>query len=169
MTTVQLYDFETQTLTDIPASELAPGYISAKVLGIDGMVYVKASQAKPATKFRQPPFTDPEVLAKFERFSKTFRNVYRKTSQEWADGFRYDSHPEGQIAWWEVAAAAFEYFTVGKNLSLLHERDYYQIVMSYFNNGPKFALYTVELTRLSNARARGVIATLEKLRGNRTH
>lgn len=46
MNTVRLYDFETKILTDIPASELAPGYINSQVRGIEGTVFVKASQAK---------------------------------------------------------------------------------------------------------------------------
>ena len=167
MNTVRLYDFETKTLTDIPASELAPGYINSQVQGIEGTVFVKASQAKSPTEFRQPPFTDPKVLAKFERFSKTFKDVCRKTPQEWADGFRYDTTPAREIAWWERTATAFEHFTLGKNLSLLHLRDYFELVCSCFNNGSRHALQTVSLTRLSRARARGVIAEIARTWGQR--
>ena len=90
-----------------------------------------------------------------------FKDVNPMTPEQWADGFRYDTHPDKEIEWWTNLGGAFKYFTEGKGMSLEHRKDYYELCVSYFNNGPA-ALQTVTLRRLSKARAKGVIEILKK-------
>ena len=66
MNTVRIYDFDTKTTTEIPADELAPGYVLAITEGKEGEFYVDASKTKSSPAYRHPPFTDPRELAVFK-------------------------------------------------------------------------------------------------------
>src|SRR5437660_1795022 len=86
---VRVYDFETQKITTIPAAELASGMIKAQVQGIDGEVYVEASQVRLGGDYRHPPF-DAERKALMRHLAEVFADVYPITAEQWEDGFRRD-------------------------------------------------------------------------------
>lgn len=158
MNKVRLYEFGSGIITTIPATELASGFVRARVQGVEGEVYVNAEEAarRLPTHHRHPPFP-PEYRDIFEELSETFRDVYRKTPEEWEDGFRYDTNPDGQIWLWLAMATAFRTLTETKHLSNDRKKDYFDIVLSVFNNGPDVALETVELRATSKGEAGRIV------------
>lgn len=164
METIKFYDPETKTTIEMPAAELAPGCVAAKIEGIEGTVYVATDKLVSNLGYSHPPFSE-QHMELFKLFSETFEDVYRKTPEEWADGFRKDSHPEKEIEIWTSIGGAYNYFTKGKSMSPEHRMDYFRLVLMYFTNGPETVLGTVQLERLSQARAKAVIAKIKE--GNR--
>lgn len=158
MRSVRIFDFHTKTLTEIPESELAPGFVRAKVDGVDGEVYIDSSSGT-KSDFRHPPF-DAETGEVFAEFADIFAAVFPMTVDEWEDGFRRDMHPETEIDGWKRIAAAFLHFTGDKKMPDEARKDCFRIILSCFNNGCSAALEVVELHRLSKARARGVVGEI---------
>jgi len=160
MRSVRIYDFDTKTLTEIPESELAPGYVRATVVGVEGEVYIPVGEGK-KSEYQHPPF-DTETQKVFADFSEIFAEVLPMTVAQWEDGFRRDMHPEKEIEGWKRIAAAYLYFTEDKKMPDEARKDYFRIVLSCFNNGCSTALEVMELGRLSKARARGVVSEIRE-------
>jgi hypothetical protein len=131
------------------------------VEGIEGAVYLRADSVKQNPSFAHPPFDSPH-MALFEDFAELFKDVYPRSAQEWADGFRKDSHPEKEIAVWTAIGRAYSHFTSGKNVSPEQQRDYFRLILGCANNGPKAVLETIQLKCLSWGDAQAVIARLVK-------
>src|SRR5262245_15758994 len=113
--TVRVYDLETKTITTIPAQELAPGMVRAKVVGIEGEVFIEAAQMG-ETPYRQPPFSEG-IRKRLEEIRNTFMEVRPLSLEEWEDGFRRDTKPAKEIGLWMWMGAAYKYFTKGRSLS----------------------------------------------------
>src|SRR5687768_10453326 len=95
--TVRVFDFETKQLTTIPAAELAPGMVQARVQGI-GTVYISAGQAVKLQGFRHPPM--PEMRENFAKIKASLDEVFPMSLEQWENGFRRDTNPEREIAFW---------------------------------------------------------------------
>jgi hypothetical protein len=160
MKIIKLYDFDTQLVTEIPMSELAPGYIRVTVAGV-GEVFVRSDSAKESEVFRHPPL-DAGLKKLMRDFSKLFRDVYPRTSEQWEDGFRRDTHPEREIEIWANIGGAFNHFTRGKKLNIHEKRDVFGIIMSCFNNGPDAALECYQPEALSRATAQQIVSQLRE-------
>ncbi len=158
---VRVYDFETQKITTIPAAELASGMIKAQVEGIDGEVYVEASQVRPGGDYRHPPF-DEERKAVMRQLAEVFADVYPITAEQWEDGFRRDMHIDKEIGLWCRMAQALQHFTEDGAQSLEQRREIYQVISACVTNGPHNALRTVSLRTLARPRAKAIIAFMEQ-------
>jgi hypothetical protein len=154
--TVRLYDFRTKQLTKIPARELAPGMVRARITGIDGEVFVDAAQVLRGGEVRHPPFPDA-VREQLRRLYETFQDVYPKTLEEWEDGFRRDMHPEREIALWEYMATVFEHFTAGRSLNPEQRRDIYLVILTCMNNGKENVLVTTNPQTLSRKQVNEIV------------
>jgi hypothetical protein len=162
--TVRVYDFQTEQLTTIPASELAQGMVRARVIGIEGDVWVAASQAIPS-EYRHPPF--PEDIRDYLRqLQKTFADVYPRTIEQWEDGFRRDTHPDREIALWLYMGDVFEHFTSGQPLDADQKRDIFQVILASVNNGTKHVLATTNPRTLSKKRVREIVDWMAKGRAS---
>ena len=161
METINILDLETRNTTEIPASELAPGYIQARIEGSAETVFVKAAAINKSAPPRHPPFS-PEVRKTMERFATTFSDVHPITAERWEYGFRQDQNPAKEIALWCLIENAFKHFTEGKHLPLAAKQDYFNIILSVVNNGSAIALELVSLRKLSRRRARSVVAWLTR-------
>ena len=159
---VRIYDYSTKTLTEIPATELAPGYVRVRIIGIDGKVFVKADEINMSSEYAHPPFDD-QTRAVFASFCETFVDIWPHTIEEWEHGFRMDQYPEQEIEVWKKIEAAYKHFTDQKKVPIDAKRDYFNIALSFVNNGYAAALEVIELRRLSKARARNVVRELQKM------
>lgn len=93
-----MYDFDTQTLSAIPAAELAPGMVRVRMNGVEGSVWVEAARLQKSPD-RHPPF--PEQGRDYLRQIKAaLDEVYPLTLEAWEDGFRRDHNAEREIATW---------------------------------------------------------------------
>jgi len=154
--TVQIYDPKTKHISQIPESELAPGWIKAKIQGTDRVFFVEAAQLNSKGEFKHERFTgERRRLMKY--FSRVFASVYPRTRQEWEDEFRKDQNPDKEIAIWTVIADVFEYFTKGRSFPFKTKMDYFRIIVSWSINGLDAALQVINLKMLSMEQAQEVI------------
>jgi hypothetical protein len=95
---VPVYDFDTRQVHLIPAAELAPGMVRARLNGVEDEVWVDASRLQ-QNVHQQPPFPE-EVRDLFRQLKAALDEVYPMSLEQWEDGFRRDSNPEPEIAYW---------------------------------------------------------------------
>jgi len=107
--TVRFYDFESQSVINIPRSELRPGLIQAQIEGIDGTVWVSPDRST-TVPVRHEPF-DEEIRYAIRKIHDTFAEHRDLSLTEWEDGFRCDMEPAGEIALWLHAADVYTKFT----------------------------------------------------------
>jgi hypothetical protein len=159
-THARIFDMDTKEITEVPKSELAPGFILSSVEGVEGEVYVDASKMKDGT-IKHPPF-DAETRSLFKLFSKGFKDVYPRTVAEWEDGFRRDAHPMKEIKLWANIGGAFGFLTKGKKMSVVEKRDIFHIIVAATNVGADDCLHFVKLEVLSREKAQEIVALLKK-------
>jgi len=125
---VRIYDFNTRKATEIPADELTPGMLPARIEGV-GRVWVDPTQIKSSTTdYFHPPFP-PETRGKIERIAHALREVHPQTVAQWEDGFRRDMHAEWQVFLFACTAEAYTRLTEGRDLSHLQKADLYRAVL----------------------------------------
>lgn len=160
--TVRVLDSQTGKIISIPASELAPGMVLARMdspEGDLGEVYVDASTVETAP-LRHPPFDDNgrEFL---RRLAYHLAEVCPRTVEDWEDGFRRDTHPEKEMLVWANIVNSYLHFSAGRVRELTKKQDIFLLLVSYFTNGPEAALATTPLRALSRKRAAEIVAEVE--------
>jgi len=108
MSTVRFYDFENRRVIDIPAAELAPGSVKVQLNGSDEVVWMEARHLKPTSKPRHQSLS-PELNEAIRRIKDCFQEQNPMAFEEWEEGFRFDAHPEKEIAYWLRAAVVFRH------------------------------------------------------------
>ena len=98
---MRVYDFATKSLLAIPASELAPGYICAKVPGVEGNVYVKTPGEFAPVK---PHHDMSEECKRVIRY-------YADITQE-VDRRSFDQHVAGMLGERRLLAELFKLFCI---------------------------------------------------------
>lgn len=154
--TVRIYNLQTQKSLEIPATELAPGYVKAQVEGVEGPVFIKANDSQLSREKHNHDLS--ELIPTLRDIYDKVKAVYRITWEKWIDGFQFDANPEREIAIWMVIAEKYFALTEGKQLSLDVRKEYFQIILSTVNNGPAIALEVVKLKHVSKTQAKHIVA-----------
>jgi hypothetical protein len=151
MKKVEVYSLAKKTRTTIPASELAPTMVLANVKGV-GTVFVDALEVKPGvdTKKALPEGFDRIAAATLAVIKSC---VHWADEKGWLEGFRKDTHPVRELFGWMKVAFIFHELTHGGTDAPEIQRDVFTVCVQTLNNG-EHALETVELTRISTARAK---------------
>jgi hypothetical protein len=105
---VPFFDVESGRVVRIPASELRPGAVQARVQGIEGLVWLLPDQLKQGP-VQHPPF-DEGIRAYIRQIQEAFAEHRALSFNEWEEGFRRDAHPEREIAIWSHAADIYTAF-----------------------------------------------------------
>jgi hypothetical protein len=158
--TVRVLDTKTHTITTIPASELAPGMVRARVAGIEGDVWIDASTLHPNEGYAHPPFTG-ELRQKIETIQELMAEVLPKSYEEWEDGFRRDQHPESEIAIWCNLALGYRFLTDGQDYPDEAKREVLRILLACINNGREHVLATVTPQFFSREQVREMLDRLD--------
>ena len=108
METVRFYDVDSGKVVTIPASELAPGAVRARVHGIEGIVWLLPDKLQQG-ELKHPPF-DEDIRAYIRQIQATFAEHRPLSFEEWEDGFRRDADPAQEIALWSHAADVYKAF-----------------------------------------------------------
>jgi hypothetical protein len=153
---VRVYDFDSRTLTTIPAAELSSSMIRAKVQGIEGEVWVDGSQVKLKDKYQHPPFSE-ETRELLKQIQETFKDMCPKTVEEWEDGFRKDTHPDREIAIWLHMGKAYAHFTAGRVVDPDQKQDILNVILACVTNGKDYVLQTTNPRTLSRKRVKEII------------
>jgi hypothetical protein len=154
--TVQIYNFETEQVMTIPASELAPGMVEAEVQGI-GRVWIDPSKTKEIPGFRHRPLSE-EARHLIRTIKSSLDEVYPKSLTEWEDGFRKDSNPEYEIALWLHIASVFERFTQNRSLSFSERHEYFKVLVTCSLSSKEHVFEVLQLHHLPKQEAEKVVA-----------
>jgi hypothetical protein len=107
---VPLYDFKTQTISTIPASELAPGMVQVTVRRDDGTVeegvWVE-NTALELNAYQHPQFSE-EVRVYFQRLKASLDDVYPQSLEQWEDLFRRDRDWQSELRIWLHIARVYD-------------------------------------------------------------
>ena len=107
-------------------------------------------------KVKHPPF-DKRIRKIIRHIQKTFAEHDKRSVKVWEDGFRSDTHPEKEIAYWSHAADIYKEFASGE---VSHERcaDIYRcIVTCLITITPESVWHVFKPTVLSRAEAEQIV------------
>jgi hypothetical protein len=151
---VPYFDTEAKRVVRIPASELRPGVVQARVQGIDELVWISPEQLHPG-ELRHPPF-DEDVRAYIRQIHEAFAEQRPLSFDEWEDGFRRDGHPEREIALWVHAANVYSAFTASER-SAERRADVYRIIVAAMTAPRDKIWHVLKLSAMSRDEAEPVI------------
>jgi hypothetical protein len=151
---VRFFDVEGGRVVQIPASELRPGTVQARVQGIEGLVWLLPDQLKEG-EVQHPPF-DEDVRAYVRQIQEAFAEHRPLSFAEWEDGFRRDAEPAREIALWSHAADVYRAFA-GTEPSAERRKDVYRCIVACLTAGPDTVWHVLEPAVLSRAEAEQVI------------
>ncbi|MBC8141808.1 MAG: hypothetical protein H7Y38_10260 [Armatimonadetes bacterium] len=155
--TVPVYDIPTKKIIRIPAAELAPGMIQARINGIEEVVWVDAGQLSEGN-IKHPPFA-AERHRELEAMYATLSEVYPISFAEWEEGFRRDQNPANEIAIWKHIADVYERFALRDNqTSPARRKDYFRLILTCSNSPRQNIWQVTQLETLSRAEAEPVVA-----------
>jgi hypothetical protein len=93
---VRYYDVPARRVVQMPAAELRPGCVQARVQGIDGVVWVSTDQVQQGP-LRHPPF-EGDVRDYIRQIQEAFAEHRALSFEEWEEGFRRDGNQLREIA-----------------------------------------------------------------------
>ncbi len=152
--TVTLYDPETETFTDIPESELAPGMMRVELEGRDGVVWVEIGKLT-HSEYQHSPF-GAERRDLIEIIQESFPGVYDKSYKFWEDGFRRDANPDNEIRIWLHIAEIYSKFAKGKPLE--YRGELFSLVLACSNCGRERMKFVFESKLISDEEIEKVVA-----------
>jgi hypothetical protein len=151
---VRFYDSENDRIIQIPASELAPGVIEARVVGIDGLVWIDSSNLQ-LGDIKHPPFAD-DVREYIRKTENTFKEHRDLSFDEWEEGFRRDVDPIQEIALWVHAADVYSAFA-DSEVAADRREDIYRCILACLTSSPDHVWHVLDLTALSRDEAAQVV------------
>lgn len=152
---VSLYDVPSRRIVRIPASELGPGYIQARVQGIDEIVWVRADQLQQGA-IQHPPF-DEEVRSYIKDICSVFSEHRKLSLEEWEDGFRRDHNPRSEIALWHHAAEMYQAFTLLES-SAERRAEIYRIIVACLTTNHDSVWQVIQWRSLTRAEVEEIIS-----------
>lgn len=152
---VPFFDFETGRVVQIPAAELRPGAVQARVQGIEGIVWILANQIKPGA-FQLEEFDD-EVRELIREIQTAFAEHRPLSLEEWEEGFRRDANAEQEIALWPHAANVYSDFAVYEPEPSRRDETY-RCVIACLISGPEALWHVFKPELLGRAKAEEIVA-----------
>lgn len=153
---VNVLDIATQTISRIPARELAPFMVQVKLHGTEDMVWADSRELK-ESEYRHPPFSE-EIRDLLRKIKSSLDEFYCLSLEEWEDGFRRDTNPENEIAIWLHFSAVYRNLTMSRDLSREQRHDYFKVLMTCLNSPREHVLHVFQPTAISIEEAENVIA-----------
>ncbi len=157
---VRIYDFKTEEVREIPAAELAPGYIQANVAGV-GTVWINSAHATQG-EYRHGPFGNEMRAFIDKRIRVPLLEAFPKTLEEWEEGFRRDLNVEQELAVWVFLADKLTEFTKAEQLNTMQQTEALNIMLHCTTGAPENALEVVTLVHLSRKQAERAVAPFLK-------
>jgi len=156
---IQFYDFETKTVNEMPEDELAPGCIKVRIQGMEGEYFVSAETLKQSA-MRHAPF-NPEMKEQMRYLENVFREVFPQSAEKWEEGFRRDTRPKEEIDLWLNLARHYQHHTQDSVLSLKAKKEYFSIILQFFNSGEQHVRQLTDLEEVSEDELQKVLGLLK--------
>lgn len=151
---VPFLDLDVGRVVQIPAAELRPGVVRARVEGVDGLVWVMPDQLEEG-ELRHPPFGE-DVRPYIRQIAEAFAEQRPISFDEWEDGFRRDANPAREIALWLHAAEVYRAFA-DRERSPERRRDIYGAIVACLTASPDTVWHVLRPAVLSRTEAQQVI------------
>jgi hypothetical protein len=151
---VRFFDAPSGQVVRIPATELRPGILQARIEGVDGVVWVAPDQLEP-NEILHPPF-DGDLRACVRRIHATFAEHCTLTFEQWEDGFRRDADPEREIARCVHAVNVYDTFTRAESDPARRE-DVFRAVVACLTAAPDSVWHVLQTQALSRREAQRVV------------
>jgi hypothetical protein len=152
--TVPFFDVESRRVVRIPASELRPGVVQARIQGIDEVVWVLPTQLRQG-ELQHPPFEEG-IRAYIRQIQAAFAEHRPLSFEEWEDGFRRDADPAREIAIWSHAAEVYQAFA-GQEPSPARRKDMYRAIVACLTTSPETVWHVLRPEVLSRLEAEQVV------------
>jgi hypothetical protein len=151
---VPFLDVEVGRVVQIPASELRPGAVQARLHGTNEIVWVLPEQLKPSG-VKHPEF-DEDIREYLRRIQPTFAEHRPLTFEEWEEGFRCDATPAREIAIWLHAADVYAEFAANEP-DAARRRDVYRTLVTCMTTGPDAVWHVLRPDVLTREEAEKVV------------
>ncbi|MEW6732138.1 MAG: hypothetical protein AB1489_12490 [Acidobacteriota bacterium] len=151
---VKVYDFDTQKIYIIPASQLGPGMMQVQMNGIEGLVWVDSAKIN-LNSYQHPPFSG-ERLEKIKKIKSFLDEVYNLSLEEWEDGFRRDRTPDREIGIWLKIGTFYQNWVKKVCYSMDQKRELLQIILMATTSSKEHLLKTINLSVLSIDEAKSI-------------
>ena len=151
---VPFFDVASGRVVRIPASELRPGVVQARMQGVEGLVWLLPDQLQQG-EVRHPPF-DEGIRAYIRQIQEAFAEHRPLSFEEWEDGFRRDANPEREIALWSHAADVYTAFAGGEP-SPGRRKDVYRCIVACLTTTPDNVWHVLRPAVLTRAEAEQVV------------
>lgn len=154
---VQVYDFDTKQVSEIPEAELAPGMVLANVEGV-GRVWIKASSVVGSGIYRHDADSFEPVMGLITSIRDKLNEVFPMTLKQWVDGFRKDMNPEQEIARWGHAAKVYEQCVKEFNFIAAQRKELFrEVLTNCLSCPPENVLTLASLDRITKEQAQRAI------------
>jgi hypothetical protein len=150
---VRVHDFESKATQEIPASELAPGYVLAVVPGVEGLVYVKADD-----KLRQPVRRHKDLSEECKRviryYAEKTEQVDIRTIDQHLAGFCAERDPVRELLIHFKIAYVYAHFAKHKIVSPEDRRSLFAVTVRCSMAEQHTVMETLDFETLPLPRAR---------------
>jgi len=151
---VPFFDVPSGRVVQIPAAELRPGTVQARVDGIDGIVWLLPDE------LQQGPIQHPEFGEDIREYIRQIHTAFAEhrslSFEEWEEGFRRDTNPEREIAIWSHAADVYTAFA-DVEPSAERRGDVYRCIVACMTSGPADVWHVLKPEVLSRSEAEQVV------------
>lgn len=165
----RIWNPETDLSMEIPESELEPGFTRVRhPRAGKGIVWVASDQlAKISSPNfgppRHPPFEEG-ILDYLREIKAALDPYYCQTLEEWESGFRADTNPEREIAFWLHVAGLIKEFAPGE--ASPKGREVMNLCLALANNGTMHYRYVFQREHLTEAEVEAIVNPPARQRGN---
>ena len=151
---VRYYDVSTKRVVQIPAAELRPGCVQARIQGLDGIVWISADQVHQGP-LRHPPF-DEDIRQYIRQIQEAFAEQRPLSFDEWEEGFRRDGDPIREIAGFSYTADVYSLFTKDEP-SAERRREVYRLLIGCMTTSRESVWHVVPRSTLSRTEAEQIV------------
>jgi hypothetical protein len=148
---VRVYDFDSKTTQEIPATELAPGYALAVVPGVEGMVYVNANEKLGKTVPRHKDLSE-ECRRVIRYYTEKTKQVDIRTFDQHLAGFCAERDPVRELLIHFHIAYVYANFAKHKIVSSDDRRGLFAVVVRCSMAETHTAMETMDFEALSLSR-----------------
>jgi hypothetical protein len=152
---VNVLDTATNSVTRMPARELAPYMVQVNMEGIEGLVWMDVRELK-QNIYQHPPFCE-DVRDLLREIKASIDEFYCLSLEEWEDGFRRDGHPEQEIGLWLHLSRTYRGLTTSRDLSVEQRHDYFWALVACLNSPREHVLKVFSPNAISVEEAKDVI------------
>lgn len=150
---VRIYDFESKMTQEIPARELAPGYVLAVVPGVEGIVYVKVSAPSRNPGPRHKDLSE-ECKRVIRYYAEATKQVDLRTFDQHLAGLCAERDPVRELLIHFHIAYVYAHFAKHKIVSPDDRQSLFEVVVRCSLAEQHTVMETLDFESISLARAK---------------